>query len=82
MLNGRLKEDWRAIQARFATRGNIIANARPAVICMANLPVIGLAMLLSHLYTEEMLRTVFASTEMLELRAYDADLTEGTRHRG
>jgi SAM-dependent methyltransferase len=38
--------------------------------------------LLSHLYTEEMLRTAFASTEILELRAYDADLTEGTRHRG
>ena len=38
--------------------------------------------LLSHLYTEEMLRTAFASTELLELRAYDADLTEGTRHRG
>ena len=38
--------------------------------------------LLSHLYTEEMLRTAFASTELLELRAYDADLAEGTRHRG
>jgi SAM-dependent methyltransferase len=38
--------------------------------------------LLSHLYTEEMLRAAFASTEILELRAYDADLTEGTRHRG
>ena len=38
--------------------------------------------LLSHLYTEEMLRAAFASTEILEFRAYDADLTEGTRHRG
>ena len=38
--------------------------------------------LLSHLYTEEMLRTAFASTEILELRAYDADLAEGARHRG
>ncbi len=38
--------------------------------------------LLSHLYTEEMLRAAFASTEILELRAYDADLTEGARHRG
>ncbi len=38
--------------------------------------------LLSHLYTEEVLRTAFASTEILELRAYDADLREGTRHRG
>jgi len=38
--------------------------------------------LLSHLYTEEMLRTAFASMEILELRAYDAELAEGTRHRG
>jgi SAM-dependent methyltransferase len=38
--------------------------------------------LLSHLYTEEMLRAAFTSTEILELRAYDAELTEGTRHRG
>jgi SAM-dependent methyltransferase len=38
--------------------------------------------LLSHLYTEEMLRAAFASTEILELRAYDAELTEGTRHHG
>jgi hypothetical protein len=38
--------------------------------------------LLSHLHTEQMLRAVFAVTEILELRAYDADLTEGTRHRG
>ena len=38
--------------------------------------------LLSYLYTEEMLRAAFASTEILELRAYDADLTEGTRHCG
>ncbi len=38
--------------------------------------------LLSHLYTEEMLRVAFASTEILDLRAYDADLTEGTRHCG
>jgi hypothetical protein len=38
--------------------------------------------LLSHLYTEEMLRAAFAVTEILEVRAYDADLTEDTRHRG
>jgi hypothetical protein len=37
---------------------------------------------LSHLYTEEMLRAAFASTEILELRAFEADLSEGTRHRG
>ena len=29
-----------------------------------------------------MLRAAFASTQILELRAYDADLTEDTRHRG
>ena len=33
--------------------------------------------LLSHLYTEEMLRTAFASTEILELRAYDAGFDRG-----
>ena len=38
--------------------------------------------LLSHLYTEEMLRDAFAATGILELRTYEADLTEGTRHRG
>ena len=38
--------------------------------------------LLSHLYTEEMLRAAFAATDILELRAYDTDLAEGTRHRG
>jgi len=37
---------------------------------------------LSHLYSEEMLRAAFASTEILELRAFETDLTEGTRHRG
>ena len=36
----------------------------------------------SHLYTEDLLRAAFAATEILELRAYDTDLTEGTRHRG
>lgn len=38
--------------------------------------------LLAHLYTTEMLREAFASTEILELREYEADLTEGARHRG
>jgi SAM-dependent methyltransferase len=37
---------------------------------------------LSHLYTEEMLRASFATTEILELRAFEADLAEGMRHRG
>ena len=38
--------------------------------------------LLEHLYTAEMLREAFAATEIIELREYDDDLTEGTRHRG
>ena len=37
---------------------------------------------ISHLYTEEILRTAFASMEILELRAFEADLDEGARHRG
>ena len=38
--------------------------------------------LLSHLYTTDLLREAFASMEILELREYEAELTEGTRHRG
>jgi SAM-dependent methyltransferase len=38
--------------------------------------------LLSHLYTSELLREAFASTEIIELREYEAELTEGARHRG
>ena len=38
--------------------------------------------LLSHLYTSELLREEFASTGIIELREYEAELTEGTRHRG
>jgi SAM-dependent methyltransferase len=38
--------------------------------------------LLEHLYTSEMLREAFVSTEILELREYDAELEEGVRHRG
>ena len=37
---------------------------------------------LSHLYTEEMLRAAFESTEILELRVFEAELAEGARHRG
>ena len=37
---------------------------------------------LSHLYTEEMLSAAFASTQILELRVFEADLAEGARHRG
>jgi SAM-dependent methyltransferase len=38
--------------------------------------------LLSHLYTAEMLRTAFATLELLELREYEAELGEGTQHSG
>lgn len=38
--------------------------------------------ILSHLYTEPMLRAAFAGMEIIELREYEEDLTEGTRHRG
>jgi cyclopropane fatty-acyl-phospholipid synthase-like methyltransferase len=35
-----------------------------------------------QLYTEELLRQAFGSLEILELKAYEAELDEGTRHRG
>ena len=38
--------------------------------------------LLSHLYTEPMLRQAFVDLEMIELRGYEAELTEGSGHRG
>lgn len=38
--------------------------------------------LLAHLYTEELLRNTFAALDILELKAYEADLTEGTQHKG
>lgn len=37
---------------------------------------------LSHLYTNDMLRNAFASLHILELREYEADLAEGTQHHG
>lgn len=37
---------------------------------------------LENLYTEELLRTEFATLEMLELDAYEASLQEGARHVG
>lgn len=37
---------------------------------------------LSHLYTEEMLRTEFAATDIIELHAFEEELSEGERHRG
>jgi SAM-dependent methyltransferase len=37
---------------------------------------------LSHLYTADLLRAVFTELEIVELREYEADMSEGTRHRG
>ncbi|MFZ2650378.1 MAG: class I SAM-dependent methyltransferase, partial [Burkholderiaceae bacterium] len=36
----------------------------------------------SHLYTAELLRTAFAALQIIELREYEAELTEGTQHHG
>jgi SAM-dependent methyltransferase len=36
----------------------------------------------SHLYTEAMLRDAFATLEIVELREYEADVAEGSGHRG
>ncbi|EHR72997.1 Tellurite resistance protein TehB [Burkholderiales bacterium JOSHI_001] len=38
--------------------------------------------LLSHLYTEALLREAFASLQIEELRVYEDELAEGTQHRG
>ena len=38
--------------------------------------------ILGHLYTEEMLRDYFASLDILELKTYDAFISEGPRHTG
>ena len=38
--------------------------------------------LAAHLYTAELLRDAFASLEIVELREYEADLAEGSQHRG
>jgi SAM-dependent methyltransferase len=38
--------------------------------------------LVSHLYTEPMLREAFAGMEILLLREYEAEVAEGTGHRG
>ena len=38
--------------------------------------------LASHLYTEAMLRAAFADLEILTLREYDADVSEGSGHSG
>jgi SAM-dependent methyltransferase len=36
----------------------------------------------SHLYTPQLLREAFAELEILELREYEAELEEGTGHKG
>ncbi len=36
----------------------------------------------SHLYTESLLRDAFADLEIVELREYEAELAEGSGHRG
>ena len=36
----------------------------------------------SHLYTADLLRTAFAAMQIIELREYEAELTEGSQHRG
>lgn len=38
--------------------------------------------LVSHLYTEPMLRSAFAAMELLTLTEYEADVAEGAGHRG
>jgi SAM-dependent methyltransferase len=38
--------------------------------------------LLSHLYTADMLREAFAAMDIVELRDYEADVAEGSGHRG
>lgn len=37
---------------------------------------------LSHLYTEDLLREAFAGLQTLELRSYEAEISEGTGHHG
>jgi len=36
----------------------------------------------SHLYTPEMLRQAFSALEIIELKEYEADVAEGSGHRG
>lgn len=38
--------------------------------------------ILSHLYTADMLRMAFDTLEIIELKEYEADLTEGSHHSG
>jgi SAM-dependent methyltransferase len=36
----------------------------------------------SHLYTEDLLREAFAALEIVELRSFEAEVAEGTGHKG
>jgi hypothetical protein len=36
--------------------------------------------LLDHLYTEEMLNAAFAGPHIVDMRVYETELNEGTRH--
>lgn len=38
--------------------------------------------ILSHLYTEDMLRAAFIGMDLMELRCYEANLSEGSQHHG
>ncbi len=38
--------------------------------------------ILSHLYTDPMLRELLSALEIVELHSYEAELTEGTQHHG
>lgn len=38
--------------------------------------------ILSHRYTEAMLRDAFAAVDLIELRCWEADLHEGSQHHG
>ena len=38
--------------------------------------------ILSHLYTQDLLRTAFADLSIIELREYEADTREGQGHSG
>lgn len=38
--------------------------------------------ILDHLYTADMMRAAFSALELIELRDYESDLSEGTKHVG
>lgn len=37
---------------------------------------------ISHLYTEDLLKSSFQELDLIELRSYEADIQEGVQHRG